>query len=181
MLISELLRFIADSLNLFPEQIRMWNVVSRQNKTSRIDAVIEEEFYGLSLADFRAKVSKDQDIRIFVQTSKSQIGSKGGVPLYFPPIYPNSREITIFLKLYNPLTLSLSVRRTIVAKQIDKLKSIIPILQAELPGAEPSEILIFEEVKPGMIDRKDFEETFEAAELVDGDILCFQRELQIDE
>ena len=56
----------------------------------------------------------------------------------------------------------------------DLVSTLIPLIHRNASIPQTSEILLFEEVKPGMIEPVSLDVTFGSAELLDGDILCFQ-------
>jgi ubiquitin carboxyl-terminal hydrolase 7 len=58
-----------------------------------------------------------------------------------------------------------------------KIQDIIPMIQQKMNWDVNTPVKLFEEVKPDMIDPlTKTKNTFEMAELGDGDILCFQKE-----
>ncbi|KAJ3352468.1 hypothetical protein HDU91_005994, partial [Kappamyces sp. JEL0680] len=59
--------------------------------------------------------------------------------------------------------------------------NLIPVIRKAAKIPETRTILLYEEVKPGMIDLVSLDNTFVGAELLDGDILVFQEELLPEE
>ena len=67
--------------------------------------------------------------------------------------------------------LTVSVRKT------DLISTIIPAIYKVSNFPENQNLILYEEVKPGMVEQVDVNNSFSGAELVDGDILCFQPRL----
>ncbi len=64
-----------------------------------------------------------------------------------------------------------------IRDQTQRILDVFPDIMAKR-GIDPSTpIKLYEEIKPGMIDLVKPKSTFHQAEIGDGDILCFQKEL----
>ena len=63
----------------------------------------------------------------------------------------------------------------------DQVESIISLIKKNAGYQDGQELILFEEVKPGMIEPIASEVTFAVAELLDGDIICFQPKLTDEE
>ncbi|KAF0511326.1 cysteine proteinase [Gigaspora margarita] len=62
-------------------------------------------------------------------------------------------------------------------KELDKVCDIIPILCEKKEFPPHTTLRIYEEVKPSMIEKMKSKWTFQQAEIQNGDIICFQKDL----
>ncbi|KAI8905738.1 cysteine proteinase [Powellomyces hirtus] len=183
---------VASQLNLKPEGFRLWNMTGRQNKTVRPDNPIYDEVDNETVEMVMAKHGKTaHELRFYLEllddpnllriTSngaataqlQDQAGRTGAADLK-----DVSKGITLWLKYYDPFTQVLRfVGRLYVDDKETKIGDIVPLLleRAKLPPGTP--LKLFEEVKPEMIDVLKTKVSFGFAELGDGDIICYQREL----
>lgn len=65
--------------------------------------------------------------------------------------------------------------------KLGKVGSIIDALNEMAGFPAGTELLLFEEIKPTMIDQMDLNVTFTEAEIQDGDIICIQRWISKEE
>ena len=111
--VEELRAAIAQDLNLTPSQVRLWTVVQRQNKTCRIDDVIEinrSKFETNSaLEELQSLAYKGAiDIRIFIETSQQVIALDNNKPVYFSPrITGQGKTVSFMVKHYDPTVMAL--------------------------------------------------------------------------
>ncbi|KAI8896168.1 hypothetical protein BC833DRAFT_554109 [Globomyces pollinis-pini] len=179
--IGGLVENISEILKVTPEQIRLWSLTVRQNKTCRIDSIIRPETYTeLSIHDFASKIKSDDELKLYVEVSAEVHGTALGKPIYFP-LSANPESILIFLKYYEPKTLKMIVVGHVRVLKNQKIQHLIPTCKRLAGIPESASLLLYEEIKPGMIDLIKPEITFEAAEIVEGDIICFQNEFTMTE
>eukprot|EP01136_Pigoraptor_vietnamica_P039154 Opistho-1_new@109477 len=83
-------------------------------------------------------------------------------------------QCLIFFKYYDPIAEKMSYVGQILADSNMPLQQMFPAMRrmAGLPKDYP--LLVFEEVKPGMVDLLDAKNTLETSHLINGDIVCFQ-------
>ncbi|RUS34189.1 ICP0-binding domain of ubiquitin-specific protease 7 [Jimgerdemannia flammicorona] len=99
-------------------------------------------------------------------------------------------SLMIFIKYFDPKTqiiepqsdvaLELCVNRgcgKLYVKRNGKVRDIIPILNMKKGFPLNTALKLFEEIKPSMIDPMKTPTTFQQAEIQDGDIICFQKEI----
>ncbi|TPX38452.1 hypothetical protein SeMB42_g06732 [Synchytrium endobioticum] len=168
---------ICEQMQLAPERVRLWTMVGRQNKTLRPDAPIPETEYDQTLECIREKYSKAQpELRLYLEQPDPEILHTHPKGPYFLPRDPS--HIVIFLKYYDPKKQKMEYAgKLTVRSKMMKIADLSPILceRVDLPPNTP--LKLFEEVKPTMIDTLKSKITFVQAELGDGDILCYQKEL----
>ncbi|ORY37639.1 cysteine proteinase [Rhizoclosmatium globosum] len=146
------------------DRLRVWTLVGRQNKTVRPDTLLTTSDDGATLEQVRLKLANlSQELRL---------GRVPGSPK------GADKSLTLFLKYYDPTTSIIRYAgKVFVPNKGVKITEMLPILwnRAGLPPKTP--LLLFEEVKPDMIDELKVKQTFASAELGDGDIICFQRDM----
>ncbi|KAI3783640.1 hypothetical protein L1987_42726 [Smallanthus sonchifolius] len=153
---------------------RFWLCTKRQNHTCRPHRPVTplEEAQPVELL---LKANKDE-LKLFLEV---EIG-KDSWPVPLPA--KTKDKIMLFFKLYDPFREELRYVGRLWVKLAGKPKEILTKLN-ELAGFAPDqEIQIFEEIKfhPNvMCEHVDRELTFQASQLEDGDIICFQKLLQV--
>lgn len=197
--VGDFTKTIAESLQLPAEQIRLWVMVNRQNKTIRPDQPLPDLNMSISEAHSRYS-SRDKPFRLWVETATALDDGK--------PMWPNvnptpgiSPPVLLFLKYFNVEEQTLQGAGSIYMKKSSKVGEIIPYLQ-QLMGWSPNKdsvslsstsssglsptsnpttsipsIQLFEEIKHSMIEPMKAKSTLQQAEIQDGDIICFQKSL----
>ncbi|TPX31523.1 hypothetical protein SmJEL517_g05139 [Synchytrium microbalum] len=177
---SKFKALLCHQMNLAPEQVRLWTMVGRQNKTVRPDAPIAETEYDKTLEAIREKYSKTQpELRLYLEQPDPELlltSPKG--PYFMPKEDKENGQIIIFLKFYDPKKQKIEYAGKLTVKsRTMKISDVLPIMaeRVDLPPNTP--LKLFEEVKPTMIDPLKFKQSFAQAELGDGDIICYQKEV----
>ena len=161
-----------------PEQVRLWTVVQRQNRTCRIDDVIEtnrSSYYLLAMEElFNVGFKNSMDMRIFIQTAQQPINyDESKNPIFFQPILSDQKTVTFMIKHYDPLSATLQYLAIMTFNSTDKFASLLPTFSQYLKVPQ-SKIAMYEEIRPEMVERLDLEKTFEEGEIMNGDIIVFQ-------
>ncbi|KAI8877977.1 cysteine proteinase [Backusella circina FSU 941] len=149
------------------DQFRLWTILYRQNKTIRVDQP-------LSIQEDRSVVDKIREttcVNHIVGFAKLYMEiAQDDKPL---PALKNE-HILLFIKYFD-----INEQRTrglghLFVSRHDKIASIIPSLidRAQLP--KNSSLLLYEEVKPTLIEPLRHSKTFNESEFQHGDIICFQ-------
>jgi ubiquitin carboxyl-terminal hydrolase 7 len=89
----------------------------------------------------------------------------------------NNPYIVVFLKYFDPLNQSLRGLHHIYMRKNDKVQEIVPLINEMMKWPVKTELQLFEEIKPTMIEPIKGKQTFHQAEIQDGDIICFQKAL----
>ena len=174
---SEFKDVYAKEMGLNKDKIRFWVMVGRVNKTVRLDSAIAEQVNsnGQELADQTIeKICQDNfkkwpGLRLYCEHMDRW------VPRERFPKCDSSTDLSLILaKFYDPNTQTVEGlgKLYIYAKQ--SIKEIIPILQTKMKLPTTADIDIYEEIKPHLIEKMDVEQTFQQAEIQNGDIVCFQ-------
>ncbi len=98
--------------------------------------------------------------------------------------FDKDQDVMLFFKYYDPRKEKINYMGHMYVSITSKLSSVVPELlrRADLP--EGTTLLLFEEIKPNMLERiEDIDKPLEHVleELMDGDILVFQREVREEE
>lgn len=167
---------LAKALGTTVDYFRLWLMVNRQNRTVRVDMPIPVEEDNSTLEDIRQKYSTNQNVLRFYLEKCESVDPQGG------PIYPTTSDaILLFIKHFKPEHQLIHGVGHLYVPKDEKVHSIVSTLKQMVQFSEDQEILLFEEIKAGMIDPVDFNSTFAQAELQDGDILCVQKKLTPEE
>ncbi|KAG2020400.1 ubiquitin carboxyl-terminal hydrolase 5 [Coprinopsis cinerea AmutBmut pab1-1] len=158
---------IARHFNYHDNQIRLWVLVNRQNKTVRPDTWIPENEPTLTVDVIRNQMAARQtDLRLYVDVIADP--SKPDPP---------PQTIMIFLKHFDTTKQSLTgVGKVYVGRQ-SKVGDLIPIINERMRWTPGTPLKLYEEIKPGMIELMKPKLTFSQSEIQDGDIICFQVDL----
>lgn len=168
--ISEFLDIIAENMKYPLQQMRVWPIQSRQNQTVR-PTFLDLDTYGHKTVQETA--DSESPWTVWVETLSPESG------LQELPVFDKDNDVLIFVKLYDPKTASISFCGHMYVPISAKVSELMPDLcrRAGFPINTP--LTLFEEVKPNMVELIDdvnlpLEKTLE--ELMDGDIIVFQRD-----
>ena len=192
--VADFSKTIAESLKLPPEQIRLWAMVNRQNKTTRPDQPIIEPDMTLDAA-FNKYGSRNNAFRMWVEQASIFENGKVVWPEIQPPNPGNSNAtILIFLKYFDAEAQTLKGAGHIYVKKQQKVSDMVPMILQVMKwkdganglanglaangitaGTSTPTIALYEEIKHSMIEPMKPKATLQQAELQDGDIVCFQK------
>ncbi|KAK3090560.1 hypothetical protein FSP39_012693 [Pinctada imbricata] len=168
--VSEFLETLAENMKYPVQQIRAWPFQSRQNQTVRPTLLDLEATLSKTVAEV---ADNDCPWTLFVETLSPESGLKE------LPFFDKDSDVLMFLKMYDPRTCSISYCGHSYVPISAKFVEIMPDLcrKAGFPVGTP--LLLFEEVKPNMLEKiEDFDTPLEKMleELMDGDIIVYQRD-----
>lgn len=185
MTIEEFIKQIAEENGQDPARMRLWLMVNRQNKTIRPDQPIMdlsptiEEIYAKSAAH------RDAYLRLWLEVA-SDVDANGAPvwPSFQPatetsPDVPSKEDqILLLLKYFDIEQQTMrGVGHAYLAKD-KKIEDLIPSIRKAMSwGDSPTneQLMLWEEIKPNMIEPLKLKFTLKMAELQDGDIVCFQK------
>lgn len=168
---------IAKDWNKPAEQVRLWKMVNRQNKTVRPDEPISEPS---KLVGSQKHQTGTQQERLYAEFAVDF--DKDNQPIWYGANGPvKGDHILLFLKMFNVEKQKLEGIGHVYMSKERKVEELLPII-AKMMGwpekaTERPKIKLFEEIKPQMIEAMALKSSLKAAELQDGDIICFQREI----
>lgn len=116
--------------------------------------------------------SKNQAFRLWVETQDDLLKSPS-----VDPKAVNNNAFLLFLKYFDPKKQTLKGFGTIYIRKQDKVSDLIGPLLRAMDWPEKTGIRLFEEIKPQMIEPMKPKQSFQQAEIQDGDIICFQEDL----
>lgn len=150
---------------------RLWVLSARENRTVRPSSLLSDSESDLSLLQIREKYFGNHPPFAFYLETKSDIIPS--IPV-FPDISENGDVTLLFIKYFDLKSQSLEYLGKFYARKSTLLDEISREL-SKLVGLPPmTELELFEEVKPNMIEEINLGSTLSRAGLVTGDIICFQ-------
>lgn len=174
---------IAQDIGEDPRRLRLWTMVNRQNKTIRPDLPVMDLRPTLEEAFNRATTQREMCFRFFVEVAE-EVNADGEAvwPTYQSQnngVVVKNDLILLFLKCFDAEAQTLrGVGHVYISKE-KKVEDLVPLILQKMGWGEklPSDekIMLWEEIKPSMIESQKAKQTLKAAELQDGDIICFQR------
>ncbi|KAK0727330.1 hypothetical protein B0T26DRAFT_637316 [Lasiosphaeria miniovina] len=180
---QELVDTIGEDTGLDPRRIRLWIMVNRQNKTIRPDQPVMDLRPTVEDTFNRATAHRDQALRVWVEVAED-INADGEAvwPTYRGQengVIVKNDLILLFLKWFDVESQTLKgVGHTYISKE-KKVEELVPIIITKMGWRDKlssdEKIQLWEEIKPNMIEGLKAKQTLKAAELQDGDIVCFQR------
>ena len=189
--LADFAKTLAESQRLPPEQVRLWVMVNRQNKTIRPDQPLPEP--GMTIDEAYSKYGgRDKSFRLFLERA-SQVEEGNPVwPDIQLPNTTNNQPMLIFLKYFDAEAQTLKGAGYIYVKKQCKVVELVPMI-LQLMGwsngpsglsngltngtAPPPTLALYEEIKHSMIEPMKPKSTLHQAEIQDGDIICFQQVL----
>ncbi|KAL1956846.1 hypothetical protein VTO42DRAFT_6796 [Malbranchea cinnamomea] len=170
MKVRDLVQQIAEEKGLAPEQIRLWAMVNRQNKTIRPDQPIRD--LDLSVEEAYNKYgSKGNLFRFWIETKEA--GPDGKI-VWTETQGPNGHTL-VFLKHFDVAAQTLTGVGHVFVKKQAKVGELAGTILDIMGWPAGTQLLLYEEIKHSMIDPMKPKQTFQQSEIQDGDIICFQR------
>jgi len=188
--LADFSKILAESQRLPPEQLRLWVMVNRQNKTIRPDQPLLDPEMTVDAA-YTKHGSRDKHFRLWVETASA---FEDGKPVW-PDLLPHNKTdppILVFLKYFDSDAQKLTGVGHIYIKKHSKVSDMVPMITQVMgwshgsPGlangltngaSSPPVLALYEEIKSSMIEPMKPKSTLLQAEIQDGDIVCFQKSL----
>ncbi|KAM3543524.1 hypothetical protein ARSEF1564_003576 [Beauveria bassiana] len=173
---------VAHDIGEDPRKVRLWLMVNRQNKTIRPDQPVMDLTLTVEETYARSAAHRDSSLRLWAEVA-TEVDNDGEAiwPSYQAPAANGSKEDTILLllKYFDVEKQELrGVGHVYMAKD-KKIEDMVPLIHAamgwEAKLADDERLLLWEEIKPNMIEPLKPKFTLKMAELQDGDIICFQK------
>ncbi|RUP44365.1 hypothetical protein BC936DRAFT_149573 [Jimgerdemannia flammicorona] len=174
---------VSDHFQIPTERFRLWILVNRQNRTVRPDQPIPETDANTSMDNIREKLASNFNIlRLYLEVAEKPVSGK------LWPTEGANVYLMIFIKYFDPkLQIVEWVERVFIANvpgcgklyvsRNGKVGDIVPILNEKKGFPQGTQLKLFEEIKPSMIEAMKTKATFQQSEIQDGDIICFQKEI----
>ncbi|KFY43711.1 hypothetical protein V495_03807 [Pseudogymnoascus sp. VKM F-4514 (FW-929)] len=142
---------------------RFWFMVNRQNKTIRPDYPLEDHTETFDQIAKKWRVN-DRKIRLWVEVMEPG-----------KSIWPASDEILLFLKHYDGQREEMKGVCHIYANKNSKASDLFARIIQIMSWPSSTQIILFEEIKPGMTSMLDPSQTLHGLELQNGDIIRLQK------
>ncbi|KAK7967391.1 ubiquitin carboxyl-terminal hydrolase [Apiospora aurea] len=182
---EEVISIIGEDIKQDPRRIRLWLMVNRQNKTTRPDQPIMDLKPSVGETYQRtASSSRDSALRVWAEVAEETDDQGEAI---WPTYQSNANGVVVkttdlillFIKCFDAEKQTLLGVGHLYASKEKKVEDLVPAICKKmgwgdkLPAGE--QMAMWEEIKPSMIEPLKPKQTLKAAELQDGDILCFQR------
>ncbi|KAI0763671.1 cysteine proteinase [Irpex lacteus] len=156
---------VAQHFNYPENQIRLWVLVNRQNKTVRPDTHIPENEATLTVEVIRNNMAIRQqlDLRLYLDV----------IPDPTKPEIP-AGSIMVFLKHFDTTKQTLCGIGKVYMPRSSKVGDLAAVINERMRWPSGTPLKLYEEIKPGMIELMKPKFTFTQSEIQDGDIICFQ-------
>ncbi|TFB05011.1 Ubiquitin carboxyl-terminal hydrolase 21 [Trichoderma ghanense] len=180
---SEFVAQVASDMGQDPSRVRLWLMVNRQNKTIRPDQPIMDLRPTVEEIFSRSAAHRDTSLRVWAEVANEV--NENGEPIW--PSYqsqPNgvvvkNDTILLLLKHFDVEKQTLEGVGHIYISKEKKVDELVPMILQKMGWGDKlssdEKLLMWEEIKPTMIEPLKGKQTLKAAELQDGDIICFQR------
>jgi ubiquitin carboxyl-terminal hydrolase 7 len=180
---AEVVNHIAQDIGQDPRRVRLWIMVNRQNRTIRPDQPVTELRLTVEETYGRLAAHRDPALRVWVEVAE-EVNADGEA--IWPTYQKNPNEIVVkndlillFLKWFDVEAQCLSGAGHVYISKEKKVEELVPIIMKKMGWGEKlphdEKIQLWEEIKPTMIESLKGKQSLKAAELQDGDIVCFQR------
>jgi ubiquitin carboxyl-terminal hydrolase 7 len=185
--VQDLTTRVAEDIVQDSRKIRFWCMVNRQNKTIRPDQPITDPKMTIEDVYLKLAGTKLQELRLWVEVledadlTNDHIWSAPASPQSGAGSPPKSENILLFLKWFDIEHQILRGAGHLYMGKERKVEDLVPLILKKMgwpektPSGEKTQLRLYEEIKPQMIDAMKGKQTLKAAELQDGDIVCFQR------
>ncbi|KAJ2379635.1 ubiquitin-specific protease ubp15 [Coemansia sp. RSA 2607] len=171
MTLGEFKMLYAEQTKRDPSRFRLWSMVNRVNKTVRCDIpLVGEDTLAQSLEKFReVRSSKGPEIRLYCEEfDESQMDAD-----YLGRPMEHGLSM-IHIKYLNLDQQTMDGIGNLYVRANEPVRNILPKLRSMVNLPPDTNITLYEEVKPSLIDKMDVSLTFTQAEIQNGDIICFQ-------
>ncbi|CAB4475286.1 unnamed protein product [Rhizophagus irregularis] len=170
---------VSQCFNIPSEQVRFWVFVKRQNQTIRPDLPIPESSFNKSMEEIRIEMTpRRHELKLYMEVADKPINDRA----WFPSIgRSENMNIIVFLKYFDPDTQTLEGLGHLYVRDYDKVGDCTNILRERKNLPPDTPLIIYEEIKPNMIEKMYLNYTFRGSEIQNGDIICFQKALMENE
>lgn len=167
--LKELMELMAEQMKYPIQGIRPWSITYRTNQTFRPAAIDLENDLNKSVIDLSENANP---WTIFLET----------IPMDQPvdrlPDFDKETDVLLFFKLYDPRLKHIAYCGHTYMSISAKASELIPLLNRRAGFPPDAELMLYEEVKPNIVERIEALELpldRVLGELMDGDIIVFQK------
>ncbi|PHH62194.1 hypothetical protein CDD81_7388 [Ophiocordyceps australis] len=183
MTVEEFVKQVAADIGQDAARLRLWLMVNRQNKTVRPDQPIMDLRPTVEEMFARCATSRESCLRVWAEVADEV--DADGEPLW--PSYQGQSNgvlvkndtIMLLLKHFDCEKQTLRGVGHIYIGKEKKVEELVPLMLQKMGWGDKlladEKLLLWEEIKPTMIEPLKAKQSLKMAELQDGDIVCFQR------
>ncbi|XP_065302370.2 ubiquitin carboxyl-terminal hydrolase 7 isoform X9 [Dermacentor albipictus] len=167
--LRELLELVAEQMGYPLQGIRPWAITYRSNQTSRPAAIDLDADLNKTVIDLSENTNPWV---IFMET----IAPDQNMDRL--PDFDKETDVLLFFKMYDPRLKQIAYCGHVYMPIVARAKELLPLLNKRAGFPADTELVLYEEVKPNIVDRiEDLELPLEKVleELMDGDIIVFQK------
>ncbi|KAJ2388540.1 ubiquitin-specific protease ubp15, partial [Coemansia sp. RSA 2611] len=169
MLLRAFVEHYAQRTGQTPGSFRLWTMVGRVNKTVRCEAPLVGAAMDLTLAQvLENRMPRWTEMRLYCESRAD------GAPADFLEQKPPARTSMVHAKFFDAERRQMRGVGSLYVTADQHVRDIIPALRRLAGLADTTPVVLFEEVKPSLIEEMDVSQTFQNAEIQSGDIICFQ-------
>ncbi|GAA5845854.1 hypothetical protein JCM11251_002927 [Rhodosporidiobolus azoricus] len=162
---------VAKDHRVDPNDIRLWVLVNRQNKTVRPDAPVSDQDPTLTMEVVRDKMaSRQHDLKLYLEYIPPQLKADWQTQHGAEP------PIMVFVKHFDVGRQTLAGIGHFYVHRNMRVMDLAQKINERMGFPANTPLKIFEEIKPNMIEQMKMKATFLQSEIQDGDIVCFQVE-----
>ncbi|KAJ7220029.1 hypothetical protein GGX14DRAFT_585151 [Mycena pura] len=158
---------VAERLRHSETKFRLWVMVIRQNKTLRPDLCISENEWSIFVVNrpnLDLTSDKQPELCLYLDLISDD-----------PTEQDLARESRLLLlKFFDPASQTLNGVGKVYVLQSDKVSALVSAINKKMGWRAGSPLLLYEEIKPGMVEPIKQDRTITQCELHDGDIICYQ-------
>lgn len=180
---QEVVNHIAEDINVDAKRVRLWLMVNRQNKTIRPDTPMMDVRLTVEESYLKSASHNNNILRVWVEVAEEVTTDGAAVwPTYQSQangMVVKNDLILLFLKHFDAEAQRLHGVGHVYINKEKKVEDLSPFICKKMGWGDklPAEdkIVLWEEIKPTMIENLKPKQTLKLAELQDGDIVCFQK------
>ncbi|PIK35425.1 putative ubiquitin carboxyl-terminal hydrolase 7 [Apostichopus japonicus] len=172
---AEVMEMLAQAIGCRVDQIRIWPFSQRTNQTCRPTAIELEDPNKTIL-----EVADGENVwKIFLETQEAESPNN---PL---KAFDKETDVLLFLKYYDPAIKQIAYVGHVYLPIRTKIQELLPTMRKKAGFSDKVTLALYEEVKPNLTERiEDLSMQLDKGleELMDGDIIVFQRDdLEFDQ
>ncbi|KAL8284094.1 hypothetical protein RQP46_004843 [Phenoliferia psychrophenolica] len=160
---------IAEKYKYAPQDVRLWVLVNRQNKTVRPDAPVTDQDPTLTMEAVRDKMaSRQHDLKLYLEYIDPAVKAE------WTAAHGTEPPIMVFVKNFDVAHQTLAGIGHFYVHRHMRVSDLAKMINERMRYPESTALKIYEEIKPNMIELMKMKATFLQSEIQDGDIVCFQ-------
>jgi len=173
--LREVLQSLSSQLNVPPQKMRIWPMNHRTNQTLRPSLIDTEGDLDKAMIEVADNI---MTYTVFLEIAPPDS------PLSSLPSFDKDQDVMLFFKYYDPSKEKIHYMGHMYVAITSKVSAMAPELISRAHLTPGTNLLLYEEIKPNMLEKiEDLDKPLEHVleELMDGDIIVFQKDLGTQE